>query len=160
MGKTKILANSFAHSATTSGHLKIKGKQIEILPTNGSTMYLGRLLCMSSLHDTEIDHRIDKAWKAFWSLKRELCNKSYRLHVRLKLFEAVVTPTLLYSSGTWNMTVDRERKLQSTQRRMLRSIVQVSRRRFDRIPTESSTSSNSGSDDGSSSSSNDRQETW
>ena len=46
---------------------------------------------------------------------------------RLRLFNAVVTPTVLYGSSTWTMTKARERKLLVAQRRMLRRIVKVGR---------------------------------
>eukprot|EP00973_Karenia_brevis_P011072 1498893-Karenia_brevis.AAC.1 len=143
MGKSKILSNIYANSASTSGQMTVQGKKIEIMPSSGSTMYLGRLLCFANVHDTEIDNRIDKAWKSFRGLKRELCNKGYSLQARLRLFDAVITPSILYSAGTWCMTEERERKLRRTQRQMLRSIIQIPRRRME----SSSTSSSGISDD-------------
>ena len=63
------------------------------------------------------------------SAKTELCGRHVRLRVRLKLFNAVVTPTFLYGSGTWTMTAERERRIRTTQRRMLRWMPGVGRRR-------------------------------
>ena len=48
---------------------------------------------------------------------------------RMRLFESVVTPTVLYSAGTWTINAARSQKLRVAQRRMLRSIVQVGRKR-------------------------------
>ena len=48
---------------------------------------------------------------------------------RLMLFNATVTPTVLYGCGCWVMIDARERKLRTTQRRMLRWIVGVGRRK-------------------------------
>ena len=50
------------------------------------------------------------------------------LRHRLRLFDAVVSPTMNYASGTWTLTNDHERMIQSTQRKMLRLIIQAKRR--------------------------------
>eukprot|EP00973_Karenia_brevis_P036586 5043515-Karenia_brevis.AAC.1 len=126
MGKTKVLTNC-VHADRTP--IAIQGKHVEVLSMGQGTKYLGRLLCLeSSHHDREIDHRIAGAWRKFSHWKNELCSKHYSLQDRLKLFHAVVTPTILFGSKAWVMTADREHKLRNTQRRMLRCIVKVGRR--------------------------------
>ena len=45
----------------------------------------------------------------------------------MKLFPTVVTPTALYGCSSWVMTCDRETKLQSTQLKMIRSIIGTKR---------------------------------
>eukprot|EP00973_Karenia_brevis_P018647 2557449-Karenia_brevis.AAC.1 len=57
-----------------------------------------------------------------------LCNKAYGLQSRLKLFGATVSQSVLYGSGTWTMTLARERRLQSAQRRMMRLMLGSGRR--------------------------------
>ena len=52
--------------------------------------------------------------------KSDLCGKHVSLKTRLRLFNSTVTSTMLYGSGTWTMTANRERKLRTAQRRMLR----------------------------------------
>ena len=47
---------------------------------------------------------------------------------RLWLFDAVITPTMCCASGTWTPTKEHERMIQSTQRKMLRLIIQTKRR--------------------------------
>ena len=44
------------------GIQKVGEHKIEILPTDGSTMYLGRLLCINNLHDVELEHRHSGRW--------------------------------------------------------------------------------------------------
>ena len=116
-GKTEIMSND---TENRGGSLKFDGGLVDILPFSGSTAYLGRDLCFEGSHDVEITSRINKAWKKFFALKPDLCGKHVSLRCRLKLFNATVTPTLLYGSGSWTMTADRERTLRTTQRRMLR----------------------------------------
>ena len=76
----------------------------------------------------ELDFRIDRAWKKFFAPKSEICGRDFRLRDRLKLFDSVVTSTVLYGSGTWTMTQAREAKLRVHQRRMIRWIIGCGRR--------------------------------
>ena len=46
--------------------------------------------------------------------------------LRLKLLDAVVTPTILYGCCSWAMTKARQQRLRATQRRMLRLIANSS----------------------------------
>ena len=86
-------------------------------------MYLGRMMQFDKFHDVEIDHRIRRGWAAFGKFKQELCCKHYPLKQRFKLFDATVNATVLYGSGTWTMTQQREQRLQTSMRRMLRKIL-------------------------------------
>ena len=74
-------------------------------------------------------NRITSAWKKFYAQKQKLTSRTYSLNDRPRLFHGVVTPTLLYGSETWTMTRELVREIQSTQRKMLRMIVQVPHRR-------------------------------
>ena len=47
---------------------------------------------------------------------------------RLRSFDTVVTPTMNYALGTWTLTKEDERMIQSTQRKMLRLIIQTKRK--------------------------------
>ena len=40
----------------------------------------------------------------------------------------VITPTLTYASGTWTLSQEHEHLIRSTQRKMLRLIVQIKRK--------------------------------
>ena len=46
----------------------------------------------------------------------------------LRLFDATVSPTLCYAAGTWTPSKEHERMIQSTQRKMLRLIIQTKRK--------------------------------
>ena len=60
--------------------------------------------------------------------RQELTSNNYMLKHRLRLFDAVVTPTMSYASGTWTLTKEHDRMNQSTQRKVLRLIIQTKRR--------------------------------
>jgi len=54
----------------------------------------------------------------------------------LRLFDAVVTPTMLYGCEAWTLKADQQRRLKSTQRKMLRMVLNAKRR----VVTSSSSS--------------------
>ena len=54
--------------------------------------------------------------------------KKYMHKHRLRLFDATVSPTVCYAAGTWTPNKDHERMIQSTQRKMLRLIIQTKRK--------------------------------
>ena len=86
-------------------------------------MYLGRALNLRACQDTEIDHRIRRAWAKFGLYKKELTDKPYSFKDRLQLFNAVVTPTFLYGCCSWAMTDGRGKRIRGAQRKMLRTIL-------------------------------------
>ena len=49
---------------------------------------------------------------------------------RLRLFDAVITASVLYGCEAWTLTVDLQRRLRTTQRKMLRMILNARRRRL------------------------------
>eukprot|EP00973_Karenia_brevis_P088620 12287409-Karenia_brevis.AAC.1 len=73
------------------GYVNVCGSPVKVLKYDESTEYLGRLVCFSALHDTEIRHRTTKGWAAFGKLREELCDHHYPLYDRLRLFNAVVS---------------------------------------------------------------------
>ena len=90
--------------------------------------------------------------------RKELCNKAYPLHSRLRLFAATVSSTLLYGSSAWTLNAERERHLRVTERKMLRKIVGVSQRQNDVVISNSGSSSEEGEDRSSTPTENDEED--
>ena len=109
--------------------------KIEILARTGEIKYLGRQITFTDAQRAELNNRLRGAWAKFMEHKDELTRKVYALSDRLRLFDAVITPAVLYGSETWTLTKEMERALRTTQRRMLRAILGQGRRRIQR-PTE------------------------
>ena len=63
-GKTKILHNDKGYGRHVKA-AKVGDMSIEVLEATASTMYLGRELSLTAAHDTELKHRIKKAWAKF-----------------------------------------------------------------------------------------------
>ena len=82
------------------------------------------LFCsMPFLNDGELDNRIAKAWSKFQTNKTTLCDKKIDIGDRMRLFESVVTPTVLYGSACWTTNAARKRGLRTTQRKMARMML-------------------------------------
>ena len=81
----------------------------------------------SKQETTEIKHRIRMAWASFAEHRLDLTSRSYLLQHRLRLFDAVITPSMLCGAGTKTGTREREKMIRSTQLKVLRLIVQTRR---------------------------------
>ena len=46
----------------------------------------------------------------------------------MKLFESVVTPSMMYGAGTWTTTKELERQIHNTQLKMIRLTIQTNRK--------------------------------
>ena len=62
--KTQIMHNCIGYGLGVR-NAKIEGMEIEVLGVDGSALYLGRALSLTESHDTELAHRIKKAWAKF-----------------------------------------------------------------------------------------------
>eukprot|EP00959_Pyramimonas_sp_CCMP1952_P379040 7939770-Pyramimonas_sp.AAC.1 len=69
------------------------------------------------------------AWRRFFSLKHELVGRRHSLRDRMRLFNGVIAPTVLYGCESWTLAVELENKIRRTQRHMLRMIIRTPRRR-------------------------------
>ena len=121
--KTRILTTDAPPDVQT--HCDTTCGSIQILHRTGTHKYLGRCLT-GDLRDrgrSAVDHRISCAWGKFKSLQKTFVNKHVDIGLRLRLFDAVVAPTAIYSLSTVPTTEYLLDRLDVTQRKMLRSIV-------------------------------------
>ena len=123
--KTKILSNQDKMKVK---EIEIDNIKIEILGKTASARYLGQKITFEDQETEEIKNRLKAAWAAFHKYRQELTSKDYRLCHRLRLFNMVVTPTMTYASSTWTLTQKHEKMIKTTQRKMIRLIVQTKRR--------------------------------
>ena len=104
-GKSIVLTNASVVATTrVPGSIAVDGDKYAVLNYEESTKYLGRKVCYQSPHETEFNNRVAKAWGAFSKHKRELTDRRYRLHDRLKLFNkrefvGKVNELTTYTSG-------------------------------------------------------------
>ena len=92
--KTKILSNESSMNSDTKRYMKIGDMDIEILAKSESVKYLGQRISFYQQETLEIKSRIRAAWTTFRKYRQELTSKKYMLKLRLRLFDATVSPTL------------------------------------------------------------------
>ena len=124
--KTRILSNQDKEKAK---EITVNNIKIEVLSKGESARYLGQKITFEEQETEEIKNRLKAAWAAFHKYRQELTSKDDRLCHRLRLFGMVITPTLTYASGTWTLSQKHERMIKTTQRKMLRLIVQTNRKK-------------------------------
>ena len=125
--KTKVLTwNSLAEGLTS---LKVGEDYVKILDETEAERYLGWKLSFQEWHETELSNRIAAGWAAFHKHKGELCSARYNLRDRVRLFNSVVSPAVLYGSAVWTLKCQMEKRLRTAWRRMLRFVFRIHRRR-------------------------------
>ena len=87
--------------------------------------YLGRHLsgALSERGPTEIKHRLQAGWYKFHQYRWQLTNPNVSVKLRLKLFDSVVSPCVLFGLGALPIHQQCQEKVDITQRKMLRRIV-------------------------------------
>ena len=134
--KTYILTNLTKRrgqqAATT---VDVAGRPVKVLDYHDTTKYLGRKLGFHNYHTTEIHNRINNGWRQFNALRDVLTNNKYPLKSRIRLFDATITPTVLYGCTSWTTTKDLTTTILRTPRRMLRLIIGAPRRRSAATPS-------------------------
>ena len=78
--------------------LDVAERTVEFIQADAHHRYYGRYLSgeVTFRESTEIYHRIKCGWYAFSKHAGTPCNRNVSIKVRLKLFDAVVTPTILF----------------------------------------------------------------
>ncbi|BHF74784.1 hypothetical protein SprV_0501787200 [Sparganum proliferum] len=95
--------------------------------------YLGSTLSRSIKIDDEVARRISKASQAFGRLQSTVSNRhGLQLSTKLKMYKAVIPPTLLYGAETWTVYTKKARRLNHFHLNCLRRILEL--RWQDRIP--------------------------
>ena len=127
--KTKVM-----HVNNTPEDINVNILGSEPLENVTDFTYLGSTLSYNGSLSTELDSRIGKASAAYNKLRPVLNNKKISTSTRLRIFQAVVVSTLLYSSETWNLTIKEENRLAAFYNRCLRRILCITWE--DKVSTE------------------------
>ena len=119
--KTKILTNEILEEQSVS----VGGTEIGLIAENGKHKYLGRYLpgVFENRSIIEVAHRIQCGWHKFGRHSSTLLNKNVSIKLRLKLFDAVVTPSILFGLHVLPISGKNMTKITGCQNKMLRKIV-------------------------------------
>ena len=101
-GKTKALCN--VQKGVSLGRLRFRNEGIKILCFEEADNYLGREVSFGDCQAREIENRLAAGWAAFAEHRDELFGKHYSLKARMKLFDALVSPSVLCGCAAWTLT--------------------------------------------------------
>ena len=90
--------------------------------------YLGSVIDKDGTIDKDVDLRVQAAWSSWRKLTGVLYDRKIPLRLKAKVYEAIIRPALTYGSECWAMKVTNNMKIATTEMRMLRGILGVSRR--------------------------------
>lgn len=121
--KTKILTTNEFYMSNAS-FIDIDGEFIDVVQSDAAHKYLGRMLSLNANNRVQLEVAFRKrcAWSAFHKHRQTLLNHDISLALRLKLFDAVVTPSALFCLHVLPLTKCQRSSIGACQRRMLRSI--------------------------------------
>ena len=124
--KTKILTTDVNVAADEAPlFIDAGGGMVEVVKHAGTHMYLGRLLSgdLRMRGKCNLEHRMKCAWLKYHQFADTMQNRNIPIKLRLRLFDSVVTPSVLYSLTTTPLAQKDFDKRGALQRNMLRRIV-------------------------------------
>ena len=103
----------------------VKGEKIEEVKV---MKYLGAMFNEEGSCEDEVDSRIGLTCRTIGALRKEVVDrKELSKTTKLRVYNAIVKPTLLYGSDTWTLQNRHMKKLQATEMRYLRKVEGVTR---------------------------------
>nr|VZH98596.1 unnamed protein product [Spirometra erinaceieuropaei] len=131
--KTVVMHQPPPNSATgpnASPQISVNGTLLQVVE---NFPYLGSTLSRTTKTDDEVANRISKASQAFGCLQSTVWNRhGLQLNTKLKMYKAVILPTLLYGAETWTVYTRQARRLNHFHLSCLRRILRLNWQ--DRIP--------------------------
>nr|VZI03759.1 unnamed protein product [Spirometra erinaceieuropaei] len=130
--KTVVMQQPPPSSATAPNapQINVNGTQLRVVE---NFPYLGSTLSRNTKIDDEVANRISKASQAFGRLQSTVWNRhGLQLSTKLKMYKAVILPTLLYGAETWTVYTRQARRLNHFHPSCLRRILRLNWQ--DRIP--------------------------
>ena len=123
----KINVAKTEHLSTRENPLPMKVNG-DVLKNVDHFNYLGSVIDRDGTIDRDVDLRVRAAWSSWRKLTGVLYDRKIPLRLKAKVYEAIIRPALTYGSECWAMKVNNKRKIATTDMRMLRGILGVTRR--------------------------------
>nr|VZI04404.1 unnamed protein product [Spirometra erinaceieuropaei] len=125
--KTVVMHQPPPNSATPPNappaQISVNGTQLQVVE---NFPYLGSTLSLNTKIDDEVANRISKASQAFYRLQSTVWNRhGLQLSTKLKMYMAVILPTLLYGAETWTVYTKQARRLNHFHLSCLRRILRL-----------------------------------
>ena len=119
--KTELLYQSPPRQAYSPPHISIDGTHLN---TMEHFTYLGSIISNDATVSKDLDNRLSKANSSFGRLSRRVFQSHLlSLSTKIKVYTAIIVPTLLYGAETWVLYRTQIRLLEQFHRRCLCSIL-------------------------------------
>ena len=99
--------------------ITLDGDNIEVVDRFS---YLGDVIITEGGAQEAVTSRIRPAWKKFKDVSNVICGRSISLKVRGTLYKSYVRNALTYGAECWALKMEDERRMKTTEMRMLRMI--------------------------------------
>ncbi|BHF58700.1 hypothetical protein SprV_0100165400 [Sparganum proliferum] len=107
--KTVVMHQPPPNTSHNAPQISVNGTQLQVVD---NFTYLGSTVSRSTKIDDVVARRITNASQAFGPLKNTVWNRhGFQLSTKLKMYKAVILPTLLYGAETWTVYKKRARRL-------------------------------------------------
>ena len=121
--KTEVLHQPAPHKTYVEPAITTGGEKLKAVD---KFTYLGSTLSRFVNIDEEVDTRIAKASSVFGRLRKSVWERrGIKLATKLKVYRAVVLPTLLYACETWTVYERHARKLDRFHMNSLRKLLKI-----------------------------------
>ena len=121
--KTKVVYQPAPGKPYKEPTITVKGQRLQVVE---KFTYLGSTLSSVMQIDDEVNARIAKANTAFGRLRGSVWDQSgIRLDTKLKVYKAVVLPTLLYACETWTVYQRHAKRLNHFHTSRLRKLLKI-----------------------------------
>nr|VZI29617.1 unnamed protein product [Spirometra erinaceieuropaei] len=123
--KTLVMHQSPSNTATppNAPKISVNGTQQQVVE---NFPYLGSTLCRNTKINDEVARRISKASQAFGRLQSPIWNRhDLQMSPKLKIYKAIILPTLLYGAETWAVYTRQARRLNHSHPSFLRRILRL-----------------------------------
>ena len=115
--KTKVM--EIARRGELDGLVNIDGMEVEVVE---SFKYLGMTVAGDGNIEEEINERIGAANRCLFSLMSLLKKRSISERTKLRVYNTIIRPILIYGCETWSLTKKQEKRLEVFENKILRII--------------------------------------
>lgn len=97
--------------------------------------YLGNIITGNGSADTDINNKLKKATRIYYSINRTILGKKeIDKRTKLRVYNAITLPTITYGCESWTLQRKHESPINAIEMKYLRKIAEVTK--FDRIRSE------------------------
>ena len=95
----------------------IQEKEVKTVKT---FKYLGSIFDANGGAEKDVNDRVKIAWSKWWETTGVMCDRNIPTKLKDKVYKTAIKPAMVYGAECWAVRKKEERKLHTTEMRMLR----------------------------------------